>query len=516
MNYDDVFEGGKFIKRLPIVEIDLSLSANQRWIPLFEKVDKNQLIKDFRGHVCDIIGFDVYQSNNILVKTIKYIVFAILGLFARYLFYYEDLKAISLLLEIPPEELFLGNIVYEILGGCTSIVCGDADDPFHRPLHLRTLDLPCFPLAKHTVHLIYIRSSNTSSSNSTLTKQILYHDCGWPGTVGCMTAVKPGCFSISLNARYLAPPCTTTYLGYFLSTLITWFLKIVFWIQGTSVANEDLEVYVNQLHSSFERISSILYFTCIPFQRRRRRQYHHYWTCSGLIRYILDHAQSYTEAQELLESMPLLVACYFTLGGCEPSEGCVITRDLHTGYTRSISQLNEQNNECQYIVQTNDDIPLHATYNDLNYQLPTHTAPPTAASTATSSSSSSAAIIPPDLNSLERYQHACVWIDAHSIYAHIVSSNHVGITHPPLLLKRDKEIGSKLRGVIHRKDAGQLLISSFTKNKGVRIQITLYIVVMAPYLTSHDQWKETVNEDHPHENKFPLVGCRVTRAMGGF
>jgi acid ceramidase len=104
--------------------------------------------------------------------------------------YDDELRGAARALDVPELELVTANLYYDALKaalGCTAFVV-DTDDG---PLHARNLDwwTEDAQLSRHTIE-IDVRGASAGP----------YRMVGWPGFLGCFSAVAPGRFAISLNA----------------------------------------------------------------------------------------------------------------------------------------------------------------------------------------------------------------------------------------------------------------------------------------------------------------------------
>jgi hypothetical protein len=116
--YDDIFNESKYVKKLPIVEIDLDLSPSLRWIPLIDHkdIDHNCVIEFARSYADDIFEYYGYpritESKSFIILLIKSFVFTLFSIIAYNFTYYDDLIALAKVLHIHPGELFIGIIYH--------------------------------------------------------------------------------------------------------------------------------------------------------------------------------------------------------------------------------------------------------------------------------------------------------------------------------------------------------------------------------------------------------------------
>jgi hypothetical protein len=164
-----------------------------------------------------------------------------------------------------PGGLWFMNFSFE--WGCTS---GAAPDPAAPGVRLlRTLDWPFHGLGRH---VLVARQEGPAGASYNIT---------WAGFVGVITAMAPGRFSVAINQapvlrhgpRYLPYP---------------WPLD---WVVS--------------------RVKT--------FRGRHLPPAH-------LLRRVIDHCQSFSEACRALSETPLALPAFFTVAGTEPEEACVIER----------------------------------------------------------------------------------------------------------------------------------------------------------------------------------------------
>lgn len=125
--------------------------------------------------------------------------------------YAGEIAGIEAATNISALDLFVVNIMYEVSGACTSIVAQDASGHI---LHGRNLDFGNGRQLTTTMrptlrHLDFQRGGKTVFTSTTFL-----------GYVGCLTCVKPGAFSVSVDTRIWA------YSGGLPGELIEWLLGI--------------------------------------------------------------------------------------------------------------------------------------------------------------------------------------------------------------------------------------------------------------------------------------------------
>lgn len=327
---NDIYKNSNFTKKLTVVIINLDEPPSTRWIPLINNkdIDYNVVIEYARSYADDIFeyyGFTrITESKSYIIILIKSIVFFIFSILAYNFTYYDDLIALSKIIRIHPGELFIGNILYECLAGCTSFICVNKDDKLRRLMHVRTLDWPFIKLNKHSLHFIYKKQNKIVSEN-----------IGWAGQLGFLTAVNSGHFSISLNARY------PNYEPTFVSDLIT---KLILLFRHSDIkeTTEEKEIVISLINSTVVSFLQKLY-VLISFNA---------WTAGSIIRNVCERNLNYEDCVEFLSKTKTIGPCYFIVTGIKRNEGIIIEK----GYNHlKIHRIHENN---RFLIQTNDDIDI--------------------------------------------------------------------------------------------------------------------------------------------------------------
>ena len=125
--------------------------------------------------------------------------------------------------------------------------------------------------------------------------QLLYEGDGDAGFLGIVTGMRPGAFGISINERSKGGALSTIY-----------------------------EIMLRRTFS-------------VPFYIRR----------------VLEKAENFTAAVQLLSSEEFAAPCYLTVSGVAKNEGVVITRDRRGVY--NVSQIDFDSQDQWFLVQTNYD-----------------------------------------------------------------------------------------------------------------------------------------------------------------
>ncbi len=103
-----------------------------------------------------------------------------------YIKHVDELRSISHLTNISLGKLVGLQIMYELSAMCTSVILKNND----QYLHYRTMDWDLPELKSLTITVDFTRQG-----------QVVYRSLTWAGYIGCFTALKPDCCSVSLNFR---------------------------------------------------------------------------------------------------------------------------------------------------------------------------------------------------------------------------------------------------------------------------------------------------------------------------
>ncbi|XP_028515242.1 acid ceramidase [Exaiptasia diaphana] len=186
--------------------------------------------------------------------------------------YKEEIIGLSKASGIPVGEVVLYNIFYEVFTVCTSIV---AENKKGKLYHARNLDFGLFvgwDNKTDTWGLSEVLRPLVVNLDFKKGGKTLYKTVSFAGYVGVITGLKPGLFSLTLNERF---NINGGYIG------------IIEWIFGKRDAK---------------------------------------WS-SFLSRDVLEHANSFSEAHDMLANTEVLAPVYYILGGNKSGEGVVVTRD---------------------------------------------------------------------------------------------------------------------------------------------------------------------------------------------
>ena len=207
--------------------------------------------------------------------------------------YKEEIQGFADVVGIPVGELFFLNLVYDLTAHCTSIVAQTSDG---KVLHARNMDTPR-DLLKH----MGVSRKSTFIVHFQEQSKMVYSGVTAAGYIGLFTGQKPNTFTITLNER---------------RTGNVW-LNIIELLEDHPGASVGLVIRDT----------------------------------------LADPNINFEGVVEKLTYIPLIAACYFIIGGINPGEGAVITRDrkeavqpLSNGVWRLNSSLGQW-----YVLQTNND-----------------------------------------------------------------------------------------------------------------------------------------------------------------
>ena len=335
MDYKDIFQGVRFVKPVPTLTVRLDVSPLERWTRVIKECEENgismeQLLQETLRYIDSFLPrtrlVDMRSTSSSWVGgVIRWFCLFWLGIWCRLFFAYsEDVEAFAGLIKRPVGELFLANVAYEVLGGCTTFIARDEND---LPILCRTLDWPFASLAKYTVQFRWVSSSSDGVDIP------LFYSVGWPGYVGVMTGMKPKRFAVALNARY-ALPCPIT------SRVIYPILKHIVHIED----DDDIEEITRQIGRVLSMIISAVRLTS--------------WSSGSILREVLQSPDTddYDKAVLYLFSQRLVAPSYFSIIGVGINDGTIITRETCPRYTlrKRYSETPSLQSEL-FVCQTNHD-----------------------------------------------------------------------------------------------------------------------------------------------------------------
>ena len=105
--------------------------------------------------------------------------------------YHDEFYSIARAIDMPLADIVLINLVYELRTYCTSVLVRTSNNTI---LHGRNLDfdLNTALLRQLTFHGTFVRSSKPA---------FRYESIHFAGSIGLLTGVRPGYFSLSINQR---------------------------------------------------------------------------------------------------------------------------------------------------------------------------------------------------------------------------------------------------------------------------------------------------------------------------
>lgn len=194
--------------------------------------------------------------------------------------YGEEMRGVASASGLSEEDVLIFNMMYEIEGGCTSIV---AQDPSGRLVHGRNVDFGLF-FGEDWQHLQW---SLTEALRPTIRNvrfiqggKEVFNSTVFAGYVGLLTGAKYQGFSLSVNSRI-------------------------------------------RLGDRWQHLRDFLL--------GRDRSGHF---LSLLLREVMIRNQTYSEALEVIEGARLLGPTYIILGGSKPGEGVIVARNYDSVYKR--------------------------------------------------------------------------------------------------------------------------------------------------------------------------------------
>ncbi|XP_050714635.1 acid ceramidase-like isoform X2 [Eriocheir sinensis] len=276
-------------EEVPLYQVNLDLPPRDRWTTLMK--DKGPqvvaLIDDMSELVKKVAGERIF---NFLLSSLTAVTDSLPQP------YKEEIEGIASATGLPVSTVTLYNIFYEAFTLCTSLVIQDQSGHLY---HARNLDTGVFlgwDARNHSWTVAELLKPMAVRLRWTKNNATVFESLSFSGYVGVLTAVKKDAFTFSLNKRFALN-------GGFLG-LLEWLL----------------------FHDHDQR-----------------------WV-SFLTREVMEKATSYTEAWQALSTPRLLAPVYFILGGTQPGEGCIITRDRDNFDLATLGESGEW-----FLVQTNYD-----------------------------------------------------------------------------------------------------------------------------------------------------------------
>nr|UVW99775.1 acid ceramidase 1 [Nephotettix cincticeps] len=214
--------------------------------------------------------------------------------------YHRELNGLSLASGVSVARVTLFNVFYEISAFCTSIVMEAEDGKIY---HGRNLDFGIvfgWDAKNHTWFITEILRPLIIKVNFFKNGKPLYSSVTYAGYTGILTGIKKNAFSLTINERYVT---NGGYLG-----IAEWFMGI------------------------------------------------HNQSWLGLLtRRVMETAESYDKAQELLSNTPLVAPVYFILAGNTSSQGVILTRSRRDSDIWPLGSKHQQQKGDWFLVETNYD-----------------------------------------------------------------------------------------------------------------------------------------------------------------
>nr|UVW99776.1 acid ceramidase 2 [Nephotettix cincticeps] len=279
-------------KSIKTFKINLDIAPEERWSDVMAEY-KNEMKKIFEFYD-DTLGF-IMEINDNLMKGLHD---TLPPEFRR------ELEGIAKALNTTLGRVTLFNIAYELLSMCTSIVMEGEDGKMY---HGRNLDFGEIAglLVKDNktkkYFLTEILQQTTIKVDFFKSDKPLYSAVTYAGYIGILTGIKKNVFSLSIDERFAV---NGGYMG------------IIEWALGD----------------------------------------HHQSWLGLLTRQVMETAESYDEAKELLSKTPLLAPVYFILAGNTSRQGSIVTRWRYKSDILSIgSKSCSQQQGGWFLVETNYD-----------------------------------------------------------------------------------------------------------------------------------------------------------------
>jgi acid ceramidase len=213
--------------------------------------------------------------------------------------YRDELKGLANATGVPLGEIVLYNVFYEVFSVCTSIIAQDNNNTLY---HGRNLDFGLFLGWNPKTHdwaTTELLRTLIINLEWTRNGKVLYKSANFAGYTGIFSAIKPNKFSITINERF---------------NLVGGYVGIIKWLLGMSDGAQ---------------------FSV--------------W----LTRSVLEKAESYDEAREMLRNSKVLSPVYYIVGGNSSGQGTIIVRSLDKVVEERSLDLSKPNG--WYVLQTNYD-----------------------------------------------------------------------------------------------------------------------------------------------------------------
>ena len=167
---------------LPAFVVDLDLPSIDRWSTIIPNF--SQPMREFNEQIREQIPRAFIDVAELVATRLDQHIPAP---------YHDEFYSIARAIDMPLADIVLINLVYELRTFCTSLLVRTANGTI---LHGRNLDFDLNPdlLRQLTFRGRFVRSSNASFH---------YESIHFAGSIGLLTACRPGHFSLSINQRDL-------------------------------------------------------------------------------------------------------------------------------------------------------------------------------------------------------------------------------------------------------------------------------------------------------------------------
>lgn len=286
-------------------EVNLDLPPAERWAHIVQP--KAEQIRTMITHFKSFLGS---VSRDIFAKIekaggIKRVAASVLDSLGDY---GAEIRGIANATGIAEEEILLVNIMYEIEGGCTSIVAQDSQGHL---VHARNLDFGVF-FGEDWRHGQWIVTEDLRPilMNVRFVKggNVMFNSTTFLGYIGVFTGAKRGAFSISFNTRF----DSERWAG------------LMAYLKGTDRSGHFLSLLVRDL--------------------------------------MLTNA-TYEEALATFRTAKILGPSYIILGGIQPGQGAIVARSAGTVLDER-NMADAAKGGSGFLVQTNWDYPKDPWYDN--------------------------------------------------------------------------------------------------------------------------------------------------------
>lgn len=304
--------------RIPTFTVDLAAPAEERWRQVTEhfKPAVQQVVPSLREEMMEGLGAALGDKLGSLVlssTTVALGVFGYLGLVAAA----DELCAVAAQLELPVGELIVVNLSYESSALCTSAIFdlskrpsaprgagAGAGAPHKRrrqaagrgPLHVRSLDWNAPWLPKLLCNVNVVKG-----------KAPIFFMTTFAGYLGCLTGVKPGCFSVAVNFRSPATMEASRNGSADAAGPLTHQMAHGAADEGAGAPSASL----------WKGASRSLFAALLGGG----------WSIGALVRACLTTQRSFDGAVAFLSGAPLIAPTYLSVCGAQEGEGVLLTRN---------------------------------------------------------------------------------------------------------------------------------------------------------------------------------------------